>query len=530
MKIQSRTEPNRAVRRRRALYASCLILLVGQGMLLVHLLRQQSIDPAILGRYSVKLSLLLGVVGLSFVASVVFLVAKGRRLPVLFTARAARPGFLAAVVVLGGILVVSTVAFHRVIALFFSPLIVVGSAAIVYIGLVGLIFSSIPPRQAAPVRERVGLLLLGLAVGLAFGEVGLRVYARSTPYRVLMPHLRAEFKPAPGVMPGITGVSIFTTTAEGIRGDPYESEGRYNVLAIGASTTECAYLDDTETWPYLLQQRLNERGHTPPVWVGNVGRSGHTLVEHIHALRYFVPQFKMDAVVVMTGINDLAHAWRDPERYEARAFDPDNFLHFFHRSFSRRPLVDAAVSRPFPENLALWNLVEQSFWTLYHNPLRSFGYLYREDQAGLSYVDRRRLFHQAPEVIDDLPDLSAALDQYERNLMALIEAARAQQVRLLLTTQPAIYSDHLSAEAMQLLWLGTRNPDGQYRYSVDVLMQALGLFNEKLLQVCRATDTECVDLAGTMNGDERYFYDDVHFNEPGARAVARLLADYLKPE
>ena len=32
-----------------------------------------------------------------------------------------------------------------------------------------------------------------------------------------------------------------------------------------------------------------------------------------------------------------------------------------------------------------------------------------------------------------------------------------------------------------------------------------------------------------MNGDERYFYDDVHFNELGAQTVAKLLADYLKP-
>jgi lysophospholipase L1-like esterase len=64
---------------------------------------------------------------------------------------------------------------------------------------------------------------------------------------------------------------------------------------------------------------------------------------------------------------------------------------------------------------------------------------------------------------------------------------------------------------------------------VDVLARALNLFNKKLLQVCRATDSECVDLAAAMNGDERYFYDDVHFNEPGARVVAALLADYLKP-
>lgn len=516
----------------RRIYWSCSTLLVGQGLLLAHLLQHRSLFPVILGRYSAKFSVLLGIVLLSFVISGVFVATQWRRLPVLFAARAVRlgkkPGLLAAVIVLGVVVVVVAVAFHKITALFFPPLVVIGSMAVIYVGLVGLMFSLIDSRQTALVKERTALLLLGLVVGLAIGEAGLRLYARFMPYRILRPHMRAVFNPAPGVMPGITGVSVFTTNADGIRGDPYDPEGRYTLLAVGGSTTECAYLDDTEAWPYLLQQHLNERGHTPPVWVGNVGRSGHTLVEHIHALRYFVPQFEMDAVIVMAGINDVMAVWRDPERYEARAFDADNFQRFLYRSFSQRPLVDAAVARPFPENLALWNLVEQSFWTLYHAPLRSFEYLYEEDRAGLRYIERRKLFQQAPDVIETLPDLSTALDQYERNLMTLVDEARTQGVRLLLTTQPAIYSDHLSEEAEHLLWLGTRHPAGQYRYRVDVLARALGLFNEKLLQVCRATDTECVDLAAAMNGDERYFYDDVHFNEQGARAVAALLADALQ--
>ena len=67
MKIQREEEQDRSSKRRLSIYFSCLILLVGQGVLLVHLLQHRSLFPMILGRYSVKFSLLLGVVLLSFV-------------------------------------------------------------------------------------------------------------------------------------------------------------------------------------------------------------------------------------------------------------------------------------------------------------------------------------------------------------------------------------------------------------------------------------------------------------------------------
>ena len=127
----------------------------------------------------------------------------------------------------------------------------------IYAGVAGVVFSAVTRPQAVSLGHRVLLIVVSLFIGFCLGEAGLRLATQSTPYRILPPEMHAAFEPAPDVMPGIDGVSVYTTNEVGIRGDPYPSEGRYTILTIGGSSTECAYLDDTEAWPYLLQQNLN---------------------------------------------------------------------------------------------------------------------------------------------------------------------------------------------------------------------------------------------------------------------------------
>lgn len=102
----------------------------------------------------------------------------------------------------------------------------------------------------------------------------------------------------------MSGPGGLTIDSEGIRGAPLpERQKAYRILCVGGSTTECLYLDDRETWPALLQDRLTAVGRA--VWVGNVGISGYATTEHLAFLERFEPLADMDCVVVMAGFNDL---------------------------------------------------------------------------------------------------------------------------------------------------------------------------------------------------------------------------------
>jgi hypothetical protein len=85
-------------------------------------------------------------------------------------------------------------------------------------------------------------------------EIGPRlVFPPSGKYYPWLPNLHRIFRPDPNIMPGVQGESNFIVNSQGVRGDEFSPDDDYRILAIGGSTTECLYLDQTEAWPYLVQ-------------------------------------------------------------------------------------------------------------------------------------------------------------------------------------------------------------------------------------------------------------------------------------
>jgi hypothetical protein len=76
------------------------------------------------------------------------------------------------------------------------------------------------------------------------------------------------------------------------------------------------------------------------------------------------------------------------------------------------------------------------------------------------------------------------------------------------------------------LWFGW-GPGFTYFYSIEALIGGMAAYNNQLLTTCDERQVECVDLATALPKDMTVFYDDVHFNESGAKEVSRVLTDYL---
>ncbi len=107
----------------------------------------------------------------------------------------------------------------------------------------------------------------------------------------------------------------------------------------------------------------------------------------------------------------------------------------------------------------------------------------------------------------------------------MIRLAKERGIRIVLLTQPAIWSDGAESAHADLLWMG-HSPTALF-YSEAALARGLALYNAALLRVAQRENVPVVDLASAMNGDAAYFYDDMHFNEAGARRVAELAAPEL---
>ena len=131
-----------------------------------------------------------------------------------------------------------------------------------------------------------------------------------------------------------------------------------------------------------------------------------------------------------------------------------------------------------------------------------------------------------------MPQLDQAIADYSENIAQLAGIAHANGQRLILATQPVLWSDRLSPEEENRLWLGGVGIflDAQVDtyYTARALRAAMDKYNRALLEACTHEGVECIDLSAEMSGNGKYFYDDVHFNEAGSHAVAEIIASYLK--
>lgn len=343
-------------------------------------------------------------------------------------------------------------------------------------------------------------------------------------YYVWPPHLRKVFKPVPRFLPGVQGISRFSINSAGIRGEEFSSSQAYRILSMGGSTTECLYLDQNKSWPEILRRKLNALG-SGEVWVGNVGKSGMTSRDHLVQMKYLLPQYpKIDLIVLLVGINDFMMASCDAH------YDPN----FWSKPGAEEEQISHAFSIcPFDNRHSLYTGI--GTLRLLNELKRLFSRdAIRQDETGEIYETLRTRRKNARTLVAKLPELTLALDEYQKNLNRIVDFANTRSLRLILMTQPSLWKEHMRPQEQALLWKGRKEGEvftaslarGDY-YSIPALQIGMRRFNEALLETCRKRNIECIDLAGEIPKNAGMFYDDVHFNEGGAKKVAEVLYNYL---
>ena len=302
----------------------------------------------------------------------------------------------------------------------------------------------------------------------------------------------------------------------GLRGPSFpRQDGAYKIAAVGGSTTICDKLDDSEEWPNLLMQTLNRRQGRIPVWVANAGVSGHTTVHHLILLRTLPIFKKVDMVILLIGVNDLAATMA----YDGSLTQPD--LEADAARF-RELIVRGGQGLPFPlfRRLRLVGLAKSFVATV--------GLLLKPSHWQRVQMEKFRKMRDAGPIVP-LPDLQNGLAEYRSRVLALAGQCRDLAVRCLFLAQPNLWRPDLAPGERQLIRGG---PVGRWwkrrgYASIEDLTRAMGAYNRVLLDVCEENHLECYDLASVIPQNSSVFYDDVHYNENGARVVANRLADYV---
>lgn len=390
--------------------------------------------------------------------------------------------------------------------------------------LVGSLCALVLSRDRLRFLRRMSGPVAGLCASslcLVVLELGVRVrneYFNRTPLG-FPPGSKNVFDLSRWHLTGESRTVTFTVNRLGLRGPmppagPPAGGHTYRIITIGGSTTECLALDDSQEWPHLLMQELNERQKESAVWVGNAGVSGLTAVDHLYCLHSRPVLSQTDALVFLIGANDCEAALEFDGASTQRALERRAQLFIDHAPVGVS-VTGALIKRSWVFALARDGAINLGAWLSQrlHSPAPRRPYL---DQT----------YARAAGPALPLPDLTLNLKEYADRVRALETECHARRLRCVFMTQPSLYRADLTPHEQHLLWEGKIERAGKtigYATAGD-LERAMDVFNQVLLQVCRDDRLECYDLATVIPKDTSAFYDDVHFNVGGARMVADFLA------
>ncbi len=364
------------------------------------------------------------------------------------------------------------------------------------------------------------LILLGvIETGLQIGSIG-----GSEP-ALWPPGQEALLEPDPVLVPGIYGPGTFTGNDVGLRGPNYPtSDSVFKIIAVGGSTTESLYLDDTEEWTHVLMDRLNLNQDNVEVWAANAGQSGRNTIDHLELLRTLPVLSEADLLVFLVGLNDLqpSLSMEGASTQELLELNSSEFIRQVLNGGKRqRP------SRPYFKRSELFNVLKRSSANIIDD-IAPPSVLTRFGVGPGSYFKVKRRQRASADVVP-LPDLNTGLGEYRERLILLANECGLRELRCLFLTQPSMWRSDLPDYEKSLLWFGwVQGVDEPLGYlSVSDLAIAMDSYNQTLLDMCSEEGLECYDLAADVPKDVTSFYDDVHFNENGSRIVADSLSNYL---
>jgi GDSL-like Lipase/Acylhydrolase family len=332
-------------------------------------------------------------------------------------------------------------------------------------------------------------ILVGIIISLVFLEVALRIANPITQtikgervvLRVNYDETRQNTR-----IPGVAPESHIHQNSLGFRGadPPADFADRLTIISVGGSTTRSAPQSDDRTWTALLGEAV--ANCFDRTWINNAGFEGHTSFAHIDLIRNHINKLHPKVVVLLIGANEI---WQDLQ----------GRVHQGIRGF-----LTALATRSEVVDLGL---------TLYRS-LRAW-------KAGLNSAT----LAEANAMPDDgEARFAVARDrqpEYAARLRLIIRLLRDAQTIPVLVTQPTLGGtgrDPTTGKELSRLWYG------------QFFQQTFEIYNDTMRHVAQSENVYLIDLAHSMPKDTKYYYDNMHYTDAGAKKVAELVTMGLLPD
>jgi len=352
-------------------------------------------------------------------------------------------------------------------------------------------------------------------------EMGSRWYLKKygkyyvwPPYHKFLFHLDKE------IFPELDEHVRFEINGDGERGNEVPSTNNfYRILVAGGSPVECASLDQSKSWPIVLEKILNKPEHLriigkPRVHVGNIGRSGIASAHLDLIFQKILPQYRhLDAIIIYVGGNDVFQWLQSgaPKRY----LSPEGSI---TDCFNYHP------EGPFEwklKSLAFSTLLKKHWWK-WNRPL------VEKKGVGKRVKYARLMRANAKEILTSIDDPENMLNNFEWHFRRIVQNAKFHADYVLVINQPW-FEKKYSAEEAAHIWHGGlgdvwKGENVTVFYSLDILCKLMRMMNNRANKVADELCVDRLDLMPILDQGLETFYDFVHFTPGGAMVVAESVA------
>ena len=297
------------------------------------------------------------------------------------------------------------------------------------------------------------------------------------------------------INPKLDPVIINTRNSLGFRGPepPKDWKRHLTAITIGGSTTECHFLTDSFTWPYLLWRRIADS--VPGFWLNNAGLDGQSTFGHMVLLNDYVKKLRPDMVIFLTGINDME---TDGPSFHDKLMERGAYPDFSHWLFNNSEVFNLGLNLYRGLRARRFNNTTNAMMVL--DPTRR---LPLPDSAVDSRVAAQGRY----------------LEGYRSRLNALADTCLAWNITPVFLTQPDLFG--VGRDSVT----GTDLAAFPVEQGVNgkLLWAMLERYNDVLRRMCVERGLYLIDLARLMPKNSLYYYDMSHFTNQGSAEVAGLL-------
>jgi len=273
------------------------------------------------------------------------------------------------------------------------------------------------------------------------------------------------------------------------------------LLFLGASTTECRFVEEENRFPYLTGVLL-EKAFNIKVNSYNAARSGNHSLHSLDILLNKGLPLKPNIAIMMHNINDLTILL-----YEKS---------YWNRNLSRSVIFD--INQDIVSNF--FKIIRDRWIPNLSVALHNFDKWLRSLRRGKEAADNQDEFVQVRGQTLEI-DQEALNREFAMNLQAFIDLCQARQVTPVLMTM----ASRLKAKPDEIIEGTVRKTSLDYaRYKA-----LFDSFNETIRRQAQENRVLLIDLAKDTPPEKEYLYDLVHHNDRGSIMTAEIIKEQLAP-